>query len=73
MVNEKTAKAVIELLVFTGRCSPLDIGVCVLGEPDGKRAWNILNAMRAEGYVSKVCYGTYTGRKGVAAAQIKFW
>lgn len=68
-LSRDARRAVIEFLVMAGPSSPKDIGVCVLGHPDGKKAWQMLAHLRREGYVKKLSYATYAGARGFACAQ----
>ena len=69
----KTERSVIEFLLVAGPSSPLDIGVCVLGHPDGRLAWGLLNRLRVEGYVVKTRRGIYRGDPERACAQRELW
>lgn len=64
---------VIAFLVLTGTSSPMDVGVCVLGEKDGRRAWDVLDRLRREGYVRKRSYGKYEGEPEFACVQRELW
>lgn len=70
-MNVTTAREVVEFLAHVGSASPMDVGVCALGHRDGKRAWYVLNELRAEGYVRKPRHGEYRCVHGLAAYQME--
>ena len=66
-------RLVIAFLVVAGPASPKDVGVCVLKEKDGRRAWLVLDKLCQTGYVEKLRHATYAGVRGVAVSQREMW
>lgn len=66
-------RRVIEFLVVAGPASPLDVGVCILKEKDGRRAWLVLDKLCRVGYAEKIAHASYAGVRGVAVSQREMW
>lgn len=73
MVTENVARLVISFLVDVGFAAPIDVGVCALGDSDGRRAWRVLDELRKEGYVAKPRRARYEGDRMLAAKQTELF
>lgn len=69
MAVSQQAAAIVAFLVETGGASPREVGVCVLHDQNGRRAWQALRRLREAGYVHRPYRAMYVGNLGVAASQ----